>query len=177
MEKVVLVDEDDNKKELKEKIKAHKDGDLHRAFSVFIFNKREELLLQQRAEEKYHSGSLWSNSCCSHPRDKKNILKEGKIRLNEELGLESPELSHLFSFRYKAELENEITEHELDHVLAGTKSNFEFDLDPKEVKDYQWKKLNEINDEIKSQPNKFTSWFKIIMNNYENHLKKYLSDL
>ena len=177
MEQVVLVDKEDNKKDLKEKIQAHKDGDLHRAFSVFIFNENEELLLQQRAEEKYHSGGLWSNTCCSHPRYEKSILKEGEKRLNEELGIESPELSHLFSFRYKTELENEIIEHELDHVLAGKKASFEFDPDPKEVQGYQWKTLNEVGDEIKKQPNKFTSWFKIIMNDYEDHLNKYLLNL
>ena len=118
MENVILVDEFDNPLGEMEKMEAHRKGMLHRAFSVFIFNDKKELLIQQRSIEKYHSGGLWSNTCCSHPRIDEDLLSAGKRRLMEEMGFIT-DLEKKFSFVYRAELDNNLTEHELDHVLFG----------------------------------------------------------
>ena len=117
-EKVILVSETDEQLGLMGKMEAHEKGLLHRAFSVFIFNKDGELLLQQRALDKYHSPGLWTNTCCSHQREGETNLQAGKRRLLEEMGF-SCELKELFSFVYKAPFDNGLTEHELDHVMVG----------------------------------------------------------
>lgn len=176
MEQVVLVDEKNNKQGTKEKLQAHKDGDLHRAFSVFIFDSNDKLLLQQRAMGKYHSAGLWSNTCCSHPRENEGIVKAGQRRLGEELGIDSPDLVKLFSFQYEVSLENEISEHELDHVLVGRKDEFNIDPDPEEVRDWDWKSISKIKQEINSNPDKFTYWFKVIMRDHLDELKNFLAE-
>src|SRR5690348_5807899 len=119
MEQVVLVNEEDQEVGTMEKMEAHRRGVLHRAFSVFIFNKQGEMLLQQRAQEKYHSGGLWTNACCSHPRPGEEVSEGAGRRLVEELGFET-ELQPVFNFVYKANFENGLIEHEFDHVYFGT---------------------------------------------------------
>ena len=118
MEYVVLVDEQDNAIGTMEKQQAHVEGVLHRAFSIFIFNSEKKLLLQKRASSKYHCGGLWTNTCCSHPRETENIQDAAIRRLHEEMGMQC-ELNAIFSFVYKAEFENGLTEHEFDHVFIG----------------------------------------------------------
>ena len=116
IEKVILVDENDNQVGLMPKLEAHQKGLLHRAFSIFIFNSKYELLLQKRASSKYHSGGLWTNTCCSHPREGEDILDAAKRRLFEEMGIETS-LRKVHDFIYKAELDNDLTEHEFDQIL------------------------------------------------------------
>lgn len=167
-EQVILVNENDEQIGLMPKLEAHEKALLHRAFSVFIFNKEGELLLQQRAAHKYHSPLLWTNTCCSHQRDRETNIEAGKRRLKEEMGFEC-DLKELFSFIYKAPFDNGLTEHELDHVLAG-----EFDGDPiinkDEVESYRWMNLDDIKKDMKSQPGIYTAWFKIIFDEYYQRL-------
>lgn len=173
--KVVLVDENDNKVGLKEKLQTHIDGDLHRAFSILLFNSDNEMLLQRRAESKYHSGGLWSNTCCSHPMDGEDILDAGVRRLQEEMNIDCNNLEHLFSFIYKTELEN-LTEHEFDHVLAGSYNKRKINLNPKEASDYRWVSIEQLKEEISRFPGNFTAWFKIIVNEHENELVSFIKD-
>lgn len=160
-EEVILVDESDMPCGVMEKLEAHQKGMLHRAFSVFIFNAKHELLLQQRASGKYHSPGLWTNTCCSHPRPGESTLAAARRRLQEEMGLDTG-LEHLTSFIYKTQFDNGLTEHEFDHVYTGT---FDSDpqINPEEVKSYRWQNIPAIKQEILSDPGKFTSWFKIAM--------------
>lgn len=175
MPKVILVDQQDNKQGTKDKLQAHKDNDLHRAFSVFLFNSDDKLLLQQRALGKYHSAGLWSNTCCSHPKPDENIIQAGDRRLKEELGIDAPELKDLFTFKYQVELEK-VNEHELDHVLAGRKDKLNLSPDPKEVRDYKWVDFDEILQKVSEHPDNFTYWFKRILSEHESQLRKYLGD-
>ncbi len=158
-EKVILVNELDEEVGTMEKMEAHYKAVLHRAFSVFIFNSRGEMLLQQRALSKYHSGGLWTNACCSHPRPGEQTLVAANRRLNEELGI-STSLSKVFDFTYTTPFENGLTEHEFDHVFVG---NYEGNILPNsaEVKDYCYKSMEEIATTINSHPHKYTSWFRI----------------
>lgn len=160
-EEVILVDELDNVTGSMEKLEAHQKGQLHRAFSVFIFNTKGELLLQQRAIDKYHSAGLWTNTCCSHPRPNENTLSAAERRLKEEMGLETA-LTHKTHFIYRTEFDNGLTEHEFDHIFFGTT-----DLDPKinknEVENFSWKSPAAILTDISQNPAKYTSWFKIAM--------------
>ena len=160
VEQVVLVDENDNPIGLMEKIEAHEKALLHRAFSVFIFNKKGELMLQQRAASKYHSPLLWTNTCCSHQRDGESNIEAGKRRLVEEMGFEA-DLKEVFSFVYKAPFDNGLTEHELDHVMIG---NFDGlpEINHEEVASYKWMSLDDIKEDIELHPNLYTAWFKII---------------
>lgn len=160
-EYVILVDENDNELGVMEKMLAHKKGLLHRAFSVFIFNDKEELLLQQRAVSKYHSGGLWTNTCCSHPRPNETIKDAAHRRLFEEMGI-SCELNIKTNFIYKTPFENGLTEHELDYVLIG-KTNQNPIINKDEVESYQWKSMNDIKKELITDPEKYTSWFKIAL--------------
>lgn len=161
MEYVVLVDEQDNAIGTMEKQQAHVEGVLHRAFSIFIFNSENKLLLQQRASSKYHCGGLWTNTCCSHPREKENILDAANRRLHEEMGMQC-ELKPIFSFVYKAEFENGLTEHEFDHVFFG-QSNQVPELNLEEVEGYRYIGLEDLQVEIKEDPQKFTPWFLIAL--------------
>ncbi len=157
MEEVILVDENDGQIGTMEKMEAHLKAVLHRAFSVFIFNKKGEMLLQQRSLNKYHSGGLWTNACCSHPRPGENTIDAATRRLNEELGF-STQLIKVFDFTYNAPFDNGLTEYEFDHVYTGS---FDGDITPNdhEVKDYCFKSMNDIQESLVNHPNKYTAWF------------------
>lgn len=159
MEQVILVDEYDVLTGTMEKMAAHEKAVLHRAFSVFIFNARGDLLLQQRAKEKYHSGGLWTNSCCSHPRPGEETQAAATRRLREELGFETP-LEKIFDFVYKADFDNGLTEHEFDHVFVGYYDG-EVKPDAKEVGDYVYLSMQQIEDALQTEPAKYTAWFHI----------------
>ena len=159
-EQVILVDEKDNQVGLMPKMEAHEKALLHRAFSVFIFNKKGELMLQQRAANKYHSPLLWTNTCCSHQREGESNLEAGKRRLMEEMGFVT-ELKEVFSFVYKAPFDNGLTEHEFDHVMIGSfeeKPN----INKEEVEAYKWMSLEDVKSDITNNPKEYTAWFKII---------------
>jgi len=168
MEKVILVNESDREIGLMEKMEAHEKGLLHRAFSVFIFNSKGELLLQRRAANKYHSGGLWTNTCCSHPRPDETNLEGAQRRLLEEMGI-STELNHLFHFIYKAKLDHELTEHELDHVFIGTCDSPPV-LNREEAEDFKYVTPDELEKLIEDAPDEYTVWFKIIFREYKNRL-------
>lgn len=157
MEEVILVNEQDEQVGSMEKMEAHRKGVLHRAFSVFIFNDRNEMLLQQRAITKYHSGGLWTNACCSHPRIGEETEAAALRRLHEELGF-TTSLKKIFDFHYNASFDNGLTEHEFDHVYVGT-YNGKIKPNPTEVKDYCYKKIEEVTATILSHPHKYTAWF------------------
>ncbi len=171
-EKVILVDREDNPIGLMPKMEAHEKALLHRAFSVFIFNDKGELLLQQRAAHKYHSPRLWTNTVCSHQRQDETNLQAGKRRLMEEMGMKS-ELKEIFHFIYKAELDQGLIEHELDHVMIGF-SNESPVINPGEVMDYKWESLENIEKDIQRNPQDYTEWFKIIFANSLSKLKQEL---
>ena len=159
-EQVVLVDEKDNPIGLMEKMEAHEKALLHRAFSVFIFNEKGELMLQQRAASKYHSPLLWTNTCCSHQRDGETNLEAGKRRLQEEMGFVT-EIKEVFSFIYKAPFDNGLTEHELDHVMVGSFEDAP-NINREEVESYKWMTLEDVKFDIENNPEIYTAWFKII---------------
>ena len=140
-----------------EKMEAHRKGILHRAFSVFIFNDGNEMLLQQRAITKYHSGGLWTNACCSHPRPGEETEAAAIRRLGEELGFITP-LTKIFDFHYNASFDNGLIEHEFDHVYVGSFAG-KINPNPSEVQDYCYKKMDEIAATIRSHPHKYTAWF------------------
>ncbi len=167
-EMVVLVNPEDQVVGLMEKQQAHVAGLLHRAFSVFIFNKKGELMLQQRAADKYHSPTLWTNTCCSHPRENETYKEAAHRRLQEEMGFDT-ELTYSFNFIYKAQFENGLTEHELDHVFVGYYDD-EPTLNPEEVMAYRWITIEDLETEMKQNPEHFTAWFKIIFDEYVSHL-------
>jgi isopentenyl-diphosphate delta-isomerase len=160
MEEVILVSPQDEEIGYMEKMEAHQLGLLHRAFSVFLFNSKGEMLLQKRALSKYHSGGLWTNACCSHPRKGETIEQAASRRTREELGCE-PELQKIHSFIYKAALDNNLTEHEFDHVLFGNYEG-EMNLNVDEVSEIVYLPIQQIRQEMNEQPDKFTVWFKII---------------
>ncbi|MCK4800281.1 isopentenyl-diphosphate Delta-isomerase [Candidatus Parcubacteria bacterium] len=162
-EEIILVDKNDQEIGTEEKMKVHQDGKLHRAFSIFVFNSRNEMLLQKRAEAKYHCGGLWTNTCCSHPRKGESLEKATHRRLQEEMGFDC-ELKEIDSFIYKAEFDNGLTEHEYDHIFTG-KFDGKPNLNPEEADDYKWIDLNSLKKEIKKNPENFTVWFKIAMKN------------
>lgn len=158
---LILVDENDNEIGLMEKLPAHKEGRLHRAFSVFIFNSNDELLLQQRADNKYHSAGLWTNTCCSHPIDGEPINVTIKKRLREEMGIEC-DTHFQFSFIYKTEFENGLTEHEFDHVYFGRCDDFPV-INPLEAKDWKYISLDKLQQDISENPNDYSAWLKICL--------------
>jgi isopentenyl-diphosphate delta-isomerase len=161
MEFVVLVDEQDNAIGTMEKQQAHIVGVLHRAFSIFIFNSEKELLLQKRASSKYHCGGLWTNACCSHPRENENTQDAANRRLEEEMGMQCS-LTPIFTFVYKAGFENGLTEHEFDHVFFG-ESNQTPKINTEEVEAYRYISMDDLQQEIKEFPEKFTPWFIIAL--------------
>ena len=159
-EEVILVNIEDEPIGLMEKMEAHQRGLLHRAFSVFLFNDAGELLLQRRALKKYHSGGLWTNTCCSHPRDKENLQEAGRRRLKEEMGF-TTDLKPVHSIIYKANLDNEMIEHEFDHILVGKFNGVPLpNID--EVVDWKFVDLETIQAEINKTPDVYTVWFKLI---------------
>ena len=157
---VILVDENDVQRGTMEKMEAHKKGELHRAFSIFVFNSNKELMLQRRASDKYHSGGLWTNTCCSHPQPEEDLKDAAHNRLKEEMGFDC-DLKNVFHFIYKNEFNNDLTEHELDHVFIGY-----YDKKPqiniKEVMEWKYMPLDEIKQSMKLDPELFTAWFKIV---------------
>jgi isopentenyl-diphosphate delta-isomerase len=159
MEQVILVNEQDIMTGALEKMEAHKKGLLHRAFSVFIFNSKGEMLLQQRAISKYHSGGLWTNSCCSHPRPGEDTIAAAQRRLQEEMGF-TIGLEKIFDFTYRADFNNGLTEYEFDHVFTGEYEGA-IDFDPHEVMDYCYKSLEEVRNSLRQHPQKFTHWFQL----------------
>lgn len=168
---VILVNEKDQEIGLEEKLSAHQKGLLHRAFSILIFNSKGELLLQQRAAHKYHSPLLWTNTCCSHPRKGESLSEAANRRLMEEMGM-STELKSIFHFIYYAKLENDLIEHELDHVLVGY-SDEEPKINSEEVEAYKWQKISDIQDEMKKNPSAFTAWFQLLLNEHADKILKY----
>jgi len=169
-EYVILVDTADHELGIMEKIEAHEKAVLHRAFSVFIFNKSGELMLQQRAAHKYHSPLLWTNTCCSHQRLGESNTEAGKRRLQEEMGFEV-DLDEKFHFIYKAEFDNGLTEHELDHVMLGY-YNGEPTINPQEVASWKWIDMEVLEKDIIDNPQKYTAWFKIIFDRFVEFITK-----
>lgn len=168
-EMLILVNEQDEPIGSMPKTEVHLKGLLHRAFSVFLFNSRGEMLLQQRALHKYHSAGLWSNTCCSHPRVDETVEQAVKRRLVEEMGL-TADVQFLYTFKYKATLENGYTEHELDHVYYGVCDAIPL-LNQDEVKDWRYVSLDAVKIEMQQHPEKFTAWFKICFPEMESRLK------
>lgn len=161
IEEVILVDSQDNQIGTMEKIEAHKKGLLHRAFSILLFNNQGEMLIQQRAESKYHSPGLWTNACCSHPRPNETVMQAAERRLMEEMGIQC-ELEKAFDFIYKTRLDKDMIEHELDHVLIG-RFEGEPDINLAEVASWKYMSPEDILSDMRANPNNWTEWFKIIM--------------
>ena len=158
---VILVNEQDEPIGSMPKLEAHQEGLLHRAFSVLVYNAKNEMLIHQRAMGKYHSEGLWTNACCSHPKPGETVIEAAHRRLEEEMNFDC-DLKHEFNFIYKTPLENDLFEHEFDHVLSGTFEG-EFTPNPSEVMDYRWISLADLKIEIASKPEAFTFWFKMII--------------
>ncbi|TXE12086.1 isopentenyl-diphosphate Delta-isomerase [Seonamhaeicola algicola] len=167
-EKVILVNENDEQIGLMPKMEAHEKALLHRAFSVFVFNDKNELMLQQRALDKYHSPGLWTNTCCSHQRDGETNIEAGKRRLMEEMGFVT-ELKESISFIYKAPFDNGLTEHEYDHVLLGS-FNKTPTINPSEVANWKWMPLEAVKVDIALNPDTYTAWFKVIFDKFYQHI-------
>jgi len=159
---LILVDEKDNEIGKMEKIKAHENGGkLHRAFSILVFNDERELLIQQRALSKYHWPGIWANTCCSHPMPGEKTLEAAHRRLMEEMGFDT-DLKEEFTFIYKANYDNGLTEHELDHVISG-KYNENPKVNPEEVNDFKWITIPDLIKDIEQNPQNYAPWFKIII--------------
>lgn len=168
MADVILVNEQDEAIGAMEKMEAHSTGLLHRAFSIFIFNSKGEMLIQQRAVKKYHSGGLWTNACCSHPAPGEDIMEAAHRRLAEEMGFDT-EIEKAFTFTYQTAFNNGLTENEYDHVFTGT---YDGEINPveNEVKDYCFRSLDEIRSSLETHPQKYTEWFKIAFPKLEKYL-------
>lgn len=162
MEEVIIVDENDNAIGTMEKMEAHRKGVLHRAFSILVFNSKGQLLLQKRSWKKYHSGGLWTNTCCSHPKPGEGIEDAMHRRLEQEMGIDVKlEFSH--KFIYKTGLENDLTEHEYDHVYIG-RYDGEPDINLEEVEEWRFEDIDHLKIAIGQRPEDFTFWFKLIIN-------------
>ena len=170
-EKVILVNENDEQIGLMPKLEAHEKAQLHRAFSIFILNSKNEVMLQQRASEKYHSPLLWTNTCCSHQREGETNIQAGNRRLQEEMGF-STELKELFHFIYKAPFDNGLTEHELDHVMIGY-YNENPQINPDEVESWKWMSVENIKHDMASNPQQYTVWFLIIFDKFYHYLENH----
>ncbi|WP_285008552.1 isopentenyl-diphosphate Delta-isomerase [Pedobacter faecalis] len=170
-EEVILVDEQDNAIGTMQKMEAHELGKLHRAFSVFVFNSRGELLLQQRALDKYHSGGKWTNTCCSHPRSGEDTIDAANRRLMEEMGLNTS-LEHVFSFMYHAPVNERLSENEFDHVFFGVSDALP-EPDADEVADYRYVMMDELAADLTDHPDRYTEWLKICFNRVTDHYRKY----
>jgi len=167
-ELVILVNDKDEQIGLMPKLEAHEKALLHRAFSVFIFNKNNELMLQKRALDKYHSPGLWTNTCCSHQREGESNLEAGKRRLQEEMGFTTV-LKETISFIYKAPFDNGLTEHEFDHILVGNFNGIP-NINSSEVADWKWMPIEDVKNDITNNPSIYTEWFKIIFDKFYQHL-------
>ncbi|WP_428231272.1 isopentenyl-diphosphate Delta-isomerase [Flavobacterium sp.] len=168
-ENVILVNQNDEQIGLMPKLEAHEKAVLHRAFSVFILNDKNEIMLQQRAHQKYHSPLLWTNTCCSHQREGETNVEAGTRRLFEEMGIKA-ELKELFHFIYKAPFDNGLTEHELDHVMIGYYNDNPV-INREEVEDWKWMKIEDVKQDIEKQPEIYTVWFKIIFDEFDHYLE------
>ena len=173
MEEIILVNDSDNEIGFSEKLKAHKENKLHRAFSVFVFNSENELLLQKRHSEKYHSGGLWTNTCCSHPRKNEYVFDAAKRRLFEEMGVKC-DLKEVGKFHYQVKLEDSLWENEIDHVFIG-KYDGRIDVHDKEVEDHKCISLDDLYKDIRENPNKYTYWFKKALEKFD--FKKIVQEL
>lgn len=169
-EEVILVNEDDEVLGTMPKMEAHEKAVLHRAFSVFVLNGEGQLMLQQRAADKYHSPLLWTNTCCSHQRMGETNIEAGRRRLREEMGFET-DLKDLFSFIYRAPFDNGLTEHELDHVLLGNYSG-EPRINPEEVASWKWMGLEEVRDDLQAHPANYTAWFRIVFERFYAYIRQ-----
>jgi isopentenyl-diphosphate delta-isomerase len=170
-EQVILVNENDEPIGLMNKLEAHEKAQLHRAFSVFILNDKNELMLQQRAHHKYHSPLLWTNTCCSHQRNGETNIEAGKRRLFEEMGFETS-LKELFHFIYKAPFDNGLTEHELDHVMIGY-YNYEPIINKEEVENWKWMDIEKVKEDMTLHPEQYTVWFRIIFDKFYHFLEEH----
>lgn len=172
-ENVILVNRNDEQIGLMPKLEAHEKAVLHRAFSVFVLNDNNEIMLQQRAQHKYHSPLLWTNTCCSHQREGETNIQAGSRRLHEEMGFET-ELKELFHFIYKAPFDNGLTEHELDHVMIGYYNN-EPKINTDEVENWKWMCIEDVQKDMLTQPEIYTVWFKIIFDEFYHFLEEHKS--
>jgi isopentenyl-diphosphate delta-isomerase len=166
---VVLVDETDREVGSMEKMQAHREGRLHRAFSIFIFNQQGEMLIQRRSPAKYHTGMLWSNACCSHPIPGETIEAALLRKLQQEMGF-TCSLKSAFSFTYRAELDNGLTEHEIDHVYTGYFSGVP-QPNPEEVCDWKFIEYGVLRDEVKKNPERYTPWFRMLLDPLSDHIQ------
>jgi len=164
-EHVVLVDEKGNEIGVAEKMHAHQNGLLHRAFSIFVFDADNRLLLQRRAKHKYHSGGLWANTCCSHPRPGEAVADAAHRRLREEMGFDCP-LEEKFSFLYKKAFDNGLTEHEYDHVFVGFYSG-EVAPNPAEVEAYRWCSVTDLKDDVARNQTSYVYWLRLILKQHD----------
>lgn len=158
-DQIILVDEQDREIGTAGKLDAHRAGQRHRAFSIFVFNPAGQLLLQKRASKKYHSGGLWSNTCCSHPRPGASLEEEAHRRLKEEMGFEC-DLQRIFSFEYRVQFENDLWENEIDHVFVGGYDGNP-SPDPEEAEDWKWMDLEALVNDVKTNPESYSYWLRI----------------
>ena len=169
-EYILTVDEKDNVTGKEEKIKVHREGIFHRAFSIFVFNSKGELLLQKRARSKYHSGGLWTNTCCSHQRDGENLEEAIHRRLKEEMGFDC-ELKEVFTFTYRVKFDDGLVENEYDHVFFG-KFDGKPEPNPEEVDEWKWISLEELRKDIRKNPDDYTYWLKVSIDRVIGNLKQ-----
>jgi len=168
-EKVILVDSDDHEIGIAEKLRTHREGALHRAFSIFVFNSKGELLLQKRAKGKYHSAGLWTNTCCGHPRPNENRRDAARRRLKEEMGIDC-ELAEIFSFVYRAALSSGLIEHEYDYVFFGNHDG-EPAPNPEEAEDWKWVEMEQLKADLKSNPHAYTFWLAACLDRVIAHIR------
>jgi isopentenyl-diphosphate Delta-isomerase len=168
--RIILVNEKDEWQGTMEKMQAHKEGALHRAFSVFVLNEKNEMLLQRRALHKYHSPGLWSNTCCSHPMPGESTMAAAHRRLQEEMGFDC-NLTAAFDFRYRSPVGNGLIENEYDHIYIGSYSEA-ININIEEVSEYTYMPLAEVAEKIEREPDTFTTWFRLVMPRFINHLKQ-----
>jgi isopentenyl-diphosphate Delta-isomerase len=165
MESVILVDEFDNEVGTMEKLEAHRRGLLHRAFSILLFNSQGQMLLQKRARTKYHSGGLWTNTCCSHPLPNETMEHATRRKLRQEMGIDL-RTDFAYKFTYRAELDHNLIEHECDYVFTG-----QFDGTPEintdEVEDWKYADLHFLREDARLHPEHYTHWFRLILNHLE----------
>ncbi|MGB9696243.1 MAG: isopentenyl-diphosphate Delta-isomerase [Ignavibacteria bacterium] len=173
--KVILVDHHNNILGEANKTEAHRKGLLHRAVSVIILNTKKELLLQQRAQHKYHSGLLWSNTCCTHPTIIENPVEAAKRCLYEEMGIKDIHLKYIFSFIYKTNVDNNMIEHEYDDVFLGETLATPI-INLQEVANFRWVSLEALVNWVDQKPYEFTPWFLIIINNHLEKIKGFICD-
>ncbi len=169
VEYVILVNNNDQPLGAMEKMEAHEKGVMHRAFSVFVYNSEGKMLLQKRADSKYHSPGLWSNTACSHPRTGEKTDDAAHRRMMEEMGFDC-DLEKAFTFIYKAEVGDGLIEHEFDHVFIGN-SNQTPKPDPEEVGDWKYVDFDWLVGDVNHNPDEYTVWFRIALEQVKNHME------